>query len=202
MSNAVFVSERTHLLLVDDDRLILSTLASGLAHAGYQVSTGESQEDAEAILQGGARPDLVILDVHMPHADGLTLAARLCDFDHIPFVMLSAYSDRETVDRATAAGALGYLVKPMDTHKMIPAIEAALVRASELRALKTSAAQLQSALTAERDVNVAVGITMVQYRLSRAAAFDMLRAASRTQRRRLVDVATDVVNAVEMLHRA
>lgn len=202
MSDAVFVSERTHLLLVDDDRLILSTLASGLAHAGYQVSTGESQEDAEAILQGGARPDLVILDVHMPHADGLTLAARLCDFYHIPFVMLSAYSDRETVDRATAAGALGYLVKPMDTHKMIPAIEAALVRASELRALKTSAAQLQSALTAERDVNVAVGITMVQYRLSRAAAFDMLRAASRTQRRRLVDVATDVVNAVEMLHRA
>ena len=201
MSKAVLVSDRTHLLLVDDDRLILSTLASGLKHAGYQVSTAESQEDAEAILQGGARPDLVILDVHMPQSDGLALATRLSDFDHIPFVMLSAYSDSETVDRATAAGALGYLVKPMDTHKMIPAIEAALVRASELRALKTATAQLQSALNAERDVNVAVGITMVQYRLGRTAAFNMLRTASRTQRRKLVDVVTDVVNAVEVLHR-
>lgn len=200
MSHPDRVSARTHLLLVDDDRLILATLAQGLSHAGYLVSTAESQEDAEVFLQRGERPDLVILDVQMPQSDGLALASRLREVDHVPFIMLSAYSDAPTVDRAAAAGALGYLVKPIDTHKMIPAIEAALVRASELRALKASTDQLQLALAAERDVNVAVGITMVQYRLSRAAAFDMLRNVSRTQRRKLSQVAADVVQGAEALH--
>jgi len=188
-------SSPSHLLLVDDDRLILVTLANGLRDAGYFVSTAESADDAEAFLASGARPDLAILDVQMPGTDGLSLAQRLHDFEHVPFVMLSAYSDAPTVAKATQSGALAYMVKPIDAAQMVPTITAALLRARELRALHTLTAQLQTALEVEREVSVAVGITMVQYRLGRQAAFDMLRTAARTQRRKLADVAQTVVQA-------
>jgi len=190
----------SHLLLVDDDRLILATLASGLRHAGYQVSTAESADDAEAFLANGARPDLAILDVQMPGTDGLTLAQRLRDFEHLPFVMLSAYSDAPSVEKATQSGAQAYMVKPIDVAQMVPTIAAALLRAQEIHALHTLAEQLRSALDVEREISVAVGITMVQYRLGRQAAFDMLRAAARTQRRKLAEVAKGVVQAHAGLH--
>lgn len=189
-----------HLLLVDDDRLILATLANGLRDAGYFVSTAESADDAEAFLASGARPDLAILDVQMPDADGLTLAQRLHDFEHVPFVMLSAYSDAPTVEKATQSGALAYMVKPIDAVQMVPTITAALTRAKEMRAMHKLTAQLRGALEVEREVSMAVGITMVQYRLGREAAFDMLRTAARTQRRKLVEVAQAVVQAHATLH--
>ena len=146
------------------------------------------------------RPDLAILDVQMPGTDGLTLAQRLRDFEHLPFVMLSAYSDAPSVEKATQSGALAYMVKPIDVAQMVPTIAAALLRAQDLRALHTLTEQLRSALDVEREISVAVGITMVQYRLGRQAAFDMLRAAARTQRRKLAEVAKGVVQAHAGLH--
>lgn len=193
-------SDRPHVLLVDDDRLILSTLGNGLTHAGYQVSTAESQDEVESFLAGGQRPDLVILDVQMPQSDGLALAQRLRDFYHLPFIMLSAYSDASRVVRATELGALGYLVKPLDIPQIVPTMEAALARARELQQLKSTGAQLQQALDAERSVSVAVGIAMMQYRLGRAAALNVLRESARSQRRKLADVAQDLVQSVEVLH--
>ena len=189
----------SHLLLVDDDRLILSTVASGLRQVGYSVSCAESVDDAEALLSGGARPDLVILDVHMPNRDGLVLAHRLRHLEHIPFVMFSAFSDTKTVETATQLGALGYMVKPLDIYQMVPTIEAALVQASELRHLQDTGVQLQKALDAERDISVAIGITMMQQHLSRSAAFNLLRQSSRGQRRKLADLARDVIAATEVL---
>lgn len=189
-----------HLLLVDDDRLILATLANGLHGAGYQVSTAESVDDAEALLTSGLRPDLAIVDMRMPGRDGLELAARLRELDHIPFLMLSAYSDAQTVERASAIGALGYLVKPLDVAQIRPAIEAALRRARELDDLRQTRAQLQAALDGDRDINVATGITMVQYRLQRTAAFELLRASSRSQRRKLADLAREVIALCDGMH--
>jgi len=199
MNTTIAASCKAHLLLVDDDRLILSTLASGLRHAGYRVSTAESAQDAEALLANGDRPDLAILDLQMPQVDGLALADRLRDFEHVAFVMFSAYSDAASVDKAVSLGALSYLVKPMGVAQMVPALEAALLRARELHSLHGMTAQLQNALVVERGVSLAVGITMVQYRLSRQAAFDMLRTAARTQRRKLADVAHAVLQAHEAL---
>lgn len=189
------LSPHSHLLLVDDDRLILATLANGLRDAGYFVSTAESADDAVAFLASGARPDLAILDVQMPGTDGLSLIQRLHDFEYVPFVMLSAYSDAPTVAKATQSGALAYMVKPIDAVQMVPAITAALLRARDLRSLHTLTEQLQAALAVEREVSVAAGITMVQYRLGREAAIDMLRTAARAQRRKLADVATAVLEA-------
>ncbi|OJX34331.1 MAG: response regulator [Burkholderiales bacterium 68-12] len=189
-----------HLLLVDDDRLILATLARGLEDAGFHVSTAESAEDAQELLGSGLRPDLALLDVRLPGEDGLALAARLHTLDHIPFLMLSAFSDEATVQEAARIGALGYLVKPLDTEQIRPTLLAALQRAQEHAELRTHHDQLQTALHSDRDINVAIGITMVQYRLSRQAAFEMLRAAARAQRRKLALLAQDVIQTCESLH--
>lgn len=183
------------LLLVDDDRLILSTFAQYLSRVGYNVSTAESADDAEAMLAGGERPDLAILDVRMPGRSGLELAERLHSFDHIPFMLLTAYSDKKIVEQAATCGALGYLVKPVVMPQLVPTIEAALARAAELRSLRTSEQHLQNALDNEREISVAIGITMVQYRLDRKAAFELLRKTSRSQRRKLSELAQDVIKA-------
>lgn len=188
------------LLLVDDDRLVLATLAQGLSRAGYTISSAESVDEAEAMLASGERPDLVILDVSMPGRSGLELAERLRMFDYIPFMLLTAYSDNEIVEQAATYGALGYLVKPVDTWQLVPAIEAALARSIELRSLRTTGQQLQNALEKERDISIAIGITMMQYRLDRKGAFELLRKTARNQRRKLAELAIDVIQASEILN--
>jgi len=184
---------KTRLLLVDDDRLVLSTLCSGLLEAGYEVDSAESAEEAEMLLAGGMRPDLAIVDIRMPGQDGLYLARRLRELDHIPFLMLSAYSEQGMVDQATRYGALGYLVKPLDPPRLVPAIEAALSRASELQGLRETRLQLQAALDAERAISVAIGLTMAQEGLERQAAFELLRKLARSQRRKLAELAADII---------
>ena len=190
---------KAHLLLVDDERLVISTLTLGLQQAGYRISTAESAEEAEILLAGGARPDLAILDVRMQGQDGLYLARRLHELDHIPFIMFSAYSEQAMIDQASQAGALGYLVKPLDVAQMLPAIEAALARANELQDLRTTRMQLQAALNAERDISIAVGITMIQQRLQREAAFDWLRKAARTRRCKLAELAAEIIHAANVV---
>ena len=185
----------THFLLVDDDRLVLKTLTLDLQQNGYRISNAESCEEAEIFLASGDRPDLVILDIRMPGHSGLHLAERLKQLDHIPFVIFSAYSDQAMIDQASQLGALAYLVKPMDIAKLIPSLVAAMARANELHDLRLTRQQLQAALDAERNINVAVGITMMQYHVKRSEAFDKLRNAARLRRCKLADLANDIVQA-------
>lgn len=168
-------------------------MASGLMDAGYGVTTADSAEEAEAWLASGERPDLAILDVRMPGRGGLYLAQRLRELDHIPFMMLSAYSEAQIVEKATQCGALGYAVKPLDIPQLIPAVEAALARANDLQELRQTRQQLQRALDAERNISVATGIFMIKHRLKRSEAFTRLRDTARNQRRKLADIADDVV---------
>ena len=188
-----------HLLLVDDDRLVLATLAAGLQQAGYRGSTVDAAEDAEDLVASGERPELAILDVRLSGQNGLHLAKRLHELDHIPFMMFSAYSDQTMVDQASRSGALGYLVKPLDIPQLVPAIEAALARANELHDLRVGRQQLQATLDAERNVSIAVGITMMQYHLKRREAFDLLRKSARSQRCKLADLAIGIIQACETL---
>lgn len=189
------------LLLVDDDRLVLATLASGLTAAGYSVTSAESAEEAETWLAGGgARPDLAILDVRMPGSGGLALARRLHELDHIPFMMLSAYSDLHLVAQAIASGALGYAVKPQDIAHLVPAIETALARANELQDLRLARQQLQGALDAERNISVAVGIIMMQQHCQRDDAFALLRQSARRQRCKLASLAEQTIAAADKLN--
>lgn len=199
MTVAKMPAQGKQLLVVEDDRLVLAMLASGLTDAGYRVTIAESAEEAEAWLAGGVRPDLAILDVRMPGQGGLYLARRLRELDHIPFMMLSAYSDPQTVEQATLSGALGYAIKPLDIPQLVPAIEAALARANELQDLRATRQQLQAALDDERDISIAVGITMMQYHLKRSDAFELLRKSARSRRCKLASLAHDIMQACDTL---
>ena len=189
------------VLVVDDDRLVLSLFAQGLTDAGYSVVTAESAEEAEALLGTGERPDLALLDVRMPGRGGLYLAQRLRDLDHIPFMMLSAYSDTPTVEQAAASGAMGYVVKPLDIVHLIPAVEAALARANDLQELRETRQRLQSALDGERSIGVATGLCMVKHRLKRSDALNLLRATASQQQRKLANLADEFVESANQTGR-
>jgi response regulator NasT len=187
------------LLLVDDDRLVLATLADGLRDEGYKVSVAASGEEAEEICKCESF-DLAILDVRMPGVDGLELARRMQAKGSPPFLCLSAYGDVDKVKAATSSGALGYLVKPIDIPQLVPSIEAALIRGGEIRRLRDSEQRLQQALVIEQKTRMAVGILMERDGLDRQAAFETLRQHARSSRRKIAECAEEIVNAVDTLN--
>jgi AmiR/NasT family two-component response regulator len=187
-----------HVLVVDDDRLVLAALAEGLRGAGYRVTGAASAEDALAAA-GREAPDLALLDVRMPGMSGIELGTRLREAG-VPFLYLSAYGDRDAVENALEEGALGYLVKPLDIQQIIPSIEAALTRARDLRKLRETEAQLNAALSGTRDISMAVGLLMMRDRINREDAFELLRANARAQRRTVAEVAKELLASAEKLY--
>jgi response regulator NasT len=192
-------SHSARLVLVDDDRLILATLASGLRNVGYEVAEAASGREALRLCPE-IKPDLAILDIRMPDISGIEVARQLKAETNTPFIFLSAYNDTETVGQAIEEGALGYLVKPVYVSQMVPAIEAALVRAAEIRNLKETEAHLNIALASGRETSIAIGLLMERYRLSADAAFETLRSFARAERRKVKDVAADIINAAETIN--
>jgi response regulator NasT len=187
------------ILLVDDDRLILATLARALSNSDYLVSTADSGNGAIDRAAGG-HYDLAIVDMRMPGMSGCETARRLRDEYGIPSLFLSAYSDRELVEQAVAEGGLGYLVKPVDAAQLMPAIEAAVARARDLAALGEERRQLERALAGGRATSMAVGIMMERRKLGEQAAFDELRATARKNQRKLEDQSREVVELLERLN--
>lgn len=187
------------LLLVDDDRLILATLARNLRDAGYLA---EIADCGEAAVERAAsmRFDLAILDMRMPGLSGIETAQRLGTGYGIPTLFLSAYCDRDLVQQAVAGGGLGYVVKPVDVPQLVPAIETALARGRELSALMETKVQLEQALAGGRHTNMAIGILMERHRITEAEAFAALRTGARSVRRKLEDYAGDLVKAMSHLN--
>ena len=194
------LTHKKSILLVDDDRLILSTLTNGLKRAGYQVNSAESVDEAERLLKKNQQPDLVILDVRMPDRNGLELTNYLNDCDQVPFILLTAHSDNEIIAQAKETGAMGYLVKPVDISQLIPAIETALYRSQEIRNLRKAKKQLQTALDADRAISVATGIIMDQHLINHDEALELLRKTARSERLKLIEVASSVINSRETLN--
>lgn len=188
-----------HILVVDDDRLVLAALAEGLRHAGYRVTGATGSEDALRMVERDA-PDLALLDVRMPGMDGVELGKRLRERHGIPFLYLSAYGDRDLVKKAADEGALGYLVKPLDIQQIVPSIEAALARGSDIRKLRESEAQLNTALAGSREISTAVGLLMMRDRIDREQAFEVLRSHARSQRRPVAEIAKELLNSAENLY--
>lgn len=184
------------LLIADDDRLVLATLAEGLRRAGHTVLEAASGEEAIAIA-GEQPPDLAILDMRMPGRSGVDVAVWLRERTDTPFIFLSAYGDTAAVEEAVRAGALGYLVKPLDVQQILPTIDAALMRGRELNALLEEEAQLSAALRLGRQTSLAVGILMARDQLTEQAAFNQLRTQARAERRKVSDLAVEVIKAVE-----
>lgn len=192
-------SEKAHLhiLIVDDDRLVLADLSLGLRDAGYRVSAALDGKSALKIVEEDA-PDLALLDLRMPGMGGLELARQLRR--RVPFLFLSAYSDAETVREATEQGALGYLVKPLDIGQIIPSLQAAFMQSMELGTLREKEYQLTTALAANRETAMALGVLMERKRIDRKQAFELLRTYARSTRRSVHSVASELLDASEKLN--
>lgn len=182
----------TKILVADDDPITLTSIASGLDAAGYQVIS--ARDGRSAVLLGlRERPDLAILDIRMPGMTGIEAARELKAKGAIGTLFLSAYSERDVVEIATREGALGYLVKPINTQQLIPAIEAALKRSAELRQLQRKETDLLEAINRNREISVAVGIYMQRYAVSEQEAFDAIRAYARFRSLKLANLASDLI---------
>lgn len=194
------------ILVVDDDRLVLATLAHGLVQAGYDVIDADNGDDA-ILLAREHRPDLALLDIRMQGKSGFDVAAYLREYSRIPFMFLSAFSDDQTVAQVNALGAVAYLVKPLDIGQILPVVESALARVGEqgpaAPPADTSAAapgepRTEAPMPAP-EVLMAVGVLMHRYSLARAEAFSRLHRLAVAEQRPIEDQAERLLGAVELL---
>ncbi|WP_183093420.1 ANTAR domain-containing response regulator [Nocardioides stalactiti] len=181
------------VVIAEDETLIRMDLAEMLAEEGYDV-VGQAGDGAKAIeLAEELRPDLVILDVKMPVLDGIAAAEAIAGKRIAPVVMLTAFSQRDLVERARDAGAMSYLVKPFTQSELVPAIEMAVSRFAEIRQLEAEVEDLQDRLETRKAIDRAKGILMEQLQLTEPEAFRWIQKTAMDLRLSMKDVAVGVV---------
>jgi two-component system, response regulator PdtaR len=186
-------SRARRVLIAEDEALIRLDLKEMLQEEGYDV-VGEAGDGAEAVrLAGELEPDLVILDVKMPILDGISAAEQIVGKRIAPVVMLTAFSQRDLVERAVEAGAMAYLVKPFAKTDLIPTIEVAVSRAAQLRALEGEVGDLTERLETRKIVDQAKGRLQAEHGLSEPEAFRWIQKTSMDRRTTMRTVAEAVV---------
>jgi len=187
------------LLIVDDDPLILTTLTIGLGQAGYRVIEANSGEMALDICREH-RPSLAILDIQMTGMSGIETAKEIYQQFKIPFLFLTAVTERYTVNSAAREGALGFLVKPVELTQLVPSIETALSRAQEFQSLHSQKENLETALSQNRDVSIAIGIMVAHSDMNAVEAEAALRQYARKNRAKMADLAKHIIAAANQLN--
>jgi two-component system, response regulator PdtaR len=181
------------VVIAEDEALIRMDLAEMLAEEGYDV-VGQAADGEQAIaLAESLAPDLVILDVKMPRLDGIAAAQRIAEQRIAPVVMLTAFSQRDLVERARDAGAMAYLVKPFSRTDLVPAIEMAVSRFTELTALEREVADLSERLDTRKAVDRAKGVLQKDLGLSEPDAFRWIQKTAMDLRLSMREVADGVV---------
>ncbi|MEU8823876.1 response regulator [Streptomyces sp. NPDC048636] len=189
--------QTTRVVIAEDEALIRLDLKEMLEEEGYSV-VGEAGDGERAVaLAQEHRPDLVILDVKMPVLDGISAAERIAGERIAPVLMLTAFSQRELVERARDAGAMAYLVKPFSKSDVVPAIEMAVSRFTELRTLEQEVADLSQRLETRKLVDRAKSILQTQYGLTEPAAFRWIQKTSMDRRLSMQQVAEAVIEDAE-----
>jgi response regulator NasT len=181
------------VVIAEDEVLIRMDLAEMLAEEGYDV-VGQAGDGATAVaLAEELRPDLVILDVKMPVLDGIAAAERIAGARIAPVVILTAFSQRELVERARDAGAMAYLVKPFTQGDLVPAIEMAVSRFAEIGLLEQEVADLSERLETRKLVDRAKGVLQKELGLNEADAFRWIQKTAMDLRLSMRQVAEGVV---------
>ena len=181
------------VVIAEDEALIRLDLKEMLEEEGYAV-VGEAADGLSAVkLAEEHHPDLVILDVKMPVLDGISAAERIAGNRTAPVLILTAFSQRELVERARDAGAMAYLVKPFTKSDLVPAIEMAVSRYTELSALEAEVADLAQRLETRKLVDRAKGVLQTRYGLTEPAAFRWIQKTSMDRRMTMRAVAEAVL---------
>lgn len=182
------------VLVAEDESLIRMDLVEMLGEEGYEVC-GEAADGATAVrLAGDLKPDLVILDIKMPVLDGLSAAEQIMTARIAPVVVLTAFSQRDLVERAREAGVMAYLVKPFQQKDLVPTIEMAVSRFAELTALEAEVADLSGRLAARTLIDRAKGVLQTDHGLTEPQAFRWIQQTSMDGRRSMRAVADDVLS--------
>ena len=186
-------SERPRVLVAEDDAIIRMDLKEMLEEESYEVLEAGDGKQAVALARS-EDPEIVILDIKMPEMDGLTAAQKITDERLAPVVILTAYSQRDLVERAAQTGAMAYLVKPFQKQDLLPAMEIAKGRYQQLAALADEVGDLTERLEARKVVEQAKGFIMERFDRSEAEAFRFLQQAAMSRRLSLREVATAILD--------
>ena len=186
------------IVIAEDEPVSRMDLREMLGNLGYLV-VGEAGDGRSAVnLAREVRPDLVVMDIKMPEMDGIAAAKVLTQERVAPVLLLTAYSDREFIDGSLDAGVMGYLVKPFREEELVPAIELALGRFREFRALEKELGDARDVLETRKVVERAKGVLMETLDLREADAFHRIRKTSMDTRKSMREVAEAVLLAHEM----
>jgi len=186
------------IIIAEDEALVRMDLKETLEKMGYLV-VGEAGDGVSAIhIARELRPDVVIMDIKMPQMDGIEAARILTREKIAPVLLITAYGQRELVERAKEAGVVGYLIKPWKEMDLAPAIEVALARFEEFRTLETEVQDLQVALETRKLVDRAKGILMDTQGLGEAAAFRRIQKMSMNTRKPMKEVAEAIILAYQL----
>lgn len=185
--------DRARIVIAEDDDVTRKDLRETLEDLGYLV-VGEARDGRSAAhLAQELKPDIVIMDIQMPGMDGIDAAELLTRERIAPVVLLTAYFDKAKVERAKEAGVIAYLVKPFSESDLEPAIEVALSRFEELRALDAEVERLSEALEVRKLVDRAKGILMDAQKLTESEAFRKIQKMSMDTRRPMKDIAQAII---------
>ena len=192
MSNDAKVKSAIRILVAEDEALIRMDLVEMLQEAGYQVVAQATNGEEAISLATEHNPDLAILDVKMPVLDGISAAEKIISI--APVLMLTAFSQRELVERARDAGVMAYVVKPFTIGDLIPAIEIAISRHTQMRSLADEVADLHERLETRKIIDRAKGILMKALNLSEPEAFSWIQRAAMDRRLTMKEVAQAVIS--------
>jgi response regulator NasT len=192
MSDETSIKKSVRILVAEDEALIRMDLVEMLQEAGYEVIAQATNGEEAIALALEHQPDLAILDVKMPVLDGISAAEKI--IATAPVLMLTAFSQRELIDRARDAGVMAYVVKPFTIGDLVPAIEIAISRHTQMQSLALEVADLHERLETRKIIDRAKGILMKALNLSEPEAFSWIQRAAMDRRLSMKEVAQAVIS--------
>ena len=187
------MSAKLKVVVAEDEALIRLDLVEMLNESGYEV-IGQAGDGLKAIeLTENLNPDLVIMDIKMPKLDGISAAEKIASNRLCPVVILTAFSQKDLVEKARDAGAMAYLTKPFSMEELMPSIELAVSRFQEIKQLDSEIKDLQEQLKARKSIDQAKALLIKHLKLSEPEAFKWMQKTAMDKRRSMLDVATLVI---------
>jgi AmiR/NasT family two-component response regulator len=184
------------VVVAEDETLIRLDIVEMLQDAGYEVVAEADNGQRAVELAREHRPDLVLMDVKMPVLDGITAAEQIASDRIAPVVLLTAFSQRELVERAREAGAMAYVVKPFTVDDLVPAIEIAISRAEEIAALEREVSDMKEQFATRKLVERAKSLLTTKMGLTEPEAFRWIQKTSMDRRLSMREVAEAIINQV------